>query len=51
MKRPRKLTAAEREYLQSMKIAADNWMISKKTSEEWLLVHKFTNITRTVPAP
>lgn len=51
MKRPRKLTAAEREYLESMKIAADNWMISKKTSEEWLLVHKLTDITRTVLAP
>ena len=51
MKRPRNLTVAERRYLQSMKIAAENWMISKRTSEEWLLVHKLTDITRTVPAP
>lgn len=51
MKRPRKLTVAERRYLQSMKIAAENWLISKRTSEEWLLVHKLTDITKTVPAP
>lgn len=51
MKRPRKLSVAERKYLQSMKIVADNWMISKKTSERWLLVHKFTDITKMVPAP
>ena len=51
MKRPRKLTVAERDYLLSMKIIADNWMISKKTSEEWLLVHKLTDIKKMIPAP
>lgn len=51
MKRPRKLTVVERQYLQSMKLAAENWLISKRTSEEWLLVHKLTDVTRTVPAP
>lgn len=51
MKRPRKLTVAERQYLQSMKLAAENWLISKKMSDEWVLVHRLTDITKTVPAP
>ena len=51
MKRPRKLTVAERQYIESMKIAAENWMISKRTSDEWLLVHKLAGVTKTVPAP
>lgn len=51
MKRPRKLTVVERQYLQSMKLAAENWLISKKMSDEWVLVHRMTDITRTVPAP
>ncbi|MGN7116071.1 DUF6906 family protein [Lysinibacillus odysseyi] len=51
MKRPRKLTVAERQYLQSMKLAAENWLISKKMSDEWVLVHRMTDITKMVPAP
>lgn len=51
MKRPRKLTVAERQYLQSMKLAAENLLISKKMSDEWVLVHRMTDITKTVPAP
>ncbi|MGN7114941.1 DUF6906 family protein [Lysinibacillus odysseyi] len=51
MKRPRKLSVAERQYLQSMKLAAENWLISKKMSDEWVLVHRMTDITKTVPAP
>ena len=51
MKRPRKLSVAERQYLQSMKLASENWLISKRTSDEWLLVHRLTNHTKLVPAP
>ena len=51
MKRPRKLSVAERQYLQSMKVVAENWLISKKMSDEWVLVHKLTDVTRNVPAP
>ena len=52
MKRPRKLSVAERQYLKDdMKLATENRMISKRTSDEWLLVHRFTNKTKLVPAP
>lgn len=51
MKRPRKLSVAERQYLKSMKLVAENWLISKKMSDEWVLVHKLTDVTRNVPAP
>ena len=51
MKRPRKLSVAERQYLQSMKVVAENWLISKKMSDEWVLVHKLTDVTRNIPAP
>ena len=52
MKRPRKLSVAERQYLKDdMKLAAENWLISKKMSDEWVLVHKLTDVTRNIPAP
>ena len=51
MKRPRNLTVAERQHIEEMGIAAENWLISKKKSDEWLLVHRLTNQTKVVPAP
>lgn len=51
MKNPKRLTRAEFDYLQSIKLSAENWLISKKTSENWLLVHKLTGTTKSIPAP
>ena len=51
MKNPKRLTVRERRYLQSINLISENWLISKRTSEEWLLVHKLTNKTKLVPAP
>ena len=51
MKNPKRLTVKEREHLQSINLISENWMISKRTSDEWLLVHKLTNKTKLVPAP
>ena len=51
MKNPKRLTVKEREHLQSIYIISENWLISKRTSDEWLLVHRFINKTKLVPAP
>ena len=50
MKNGKKPTVAERKYLQSIKLNSD-WLISKKTSENWLLVHKLTGQVKEIPAP
>lgn len=52
MKNPKRLTVAERKYFEQLtKLSSENWLISKRTSDEWLLVHRLTNKTKVVPAP
>jgi len=51
MKRGRKLTAAERTYLESTKLNSRNWMIAKKESHVWTLVHRYVKQTKQVLAP
>ncbi|BDH62347.1 hypothetical protein MTP04_24770 [Lysinibacillus sp. PLM2] len=50
MKNGKNPTVAERRYLQSINLNSD-WLISKKTSEFWLLVHKHTGQVREILAP
>lgn len=51
MKRGRNLTLAQKKYLQSLNINPDNWLISKKQDEKWLLQHRYLNQTKEVLAP
>lgn len=51
MKNGKRLTIAQHRYLQSMKISSENWLISKCTSDEWELVHRYTGQVKVVPAP
>ncbi|WP_371683565.1 hypothetical protein [Rummeliibacillus sp. TYF005] len=51
MKNGKRLTVAEHKYLQSMGINSENWLLSKKTSHLWTLIHRFTNRVKEIPAP
>jgi len=51
MKRGRKLTVAERSYLEANKFNVADWMISKKESDVWTLVHRYVKQTKQVLAP
>lgn len=51
LKRPRNLTRQEKEYLKSFRLNPFNWLISKKLTESWLIVHRETGRSRTIPAP
>ena len=51
MKNPKRLTVKEHRYLQSINLNSDNWLISKRTSDEWLLVHKLCGHKKVIPAP
>lgn len=51
MKNPKRLTVREHQYLQSINLNSENWLISKRTSDEWLLVHRLTNQIKAIPAP
>lgn len=51
MKNGKRLTVAQRKYLQSLNINSENWLISKCTSEKWELAHRYTSQTKEVPAP
>lgn len=51
MKNPKRLTVAERLYLESINLNSDNWLISKKSNDGWLIVHKLTGRSRTIPVP
>lgn len=51
MKNPKKLTFKEHLYLQTINLNSDNWLISKKTSAKWTMVHKYTGQVKEVYAP
>ncbi|MDW0112237.1 hypothetical protein QT711_03505 [Sporosarcina saromensis] len=51
MKRGRKPSVAECKYIKSFSLNPMNWLISKKMSDEWLIVHRDTGSTRFIPAP
>lgn len=51
MKNGKRLSKREHLYLQSINLNSENWLISKRTSDVWLLVHRFTNKTKAIPAP
>lgn len=51
MKRGRKLTVAESNHVKSFRLNPVNWLISKKLSDEWHIVHRQTGRLRIIPAP
>lgn len=51
MKQPRNLTRQQKMHIASFRLNPDNWMISKKQLDNWLIVHRLTGRTRTIPAP
>ena len=51
MKNPKRLSKKEKIYLKSLCLDFDNWLISKKTMDKWLIVHRETGRLREIPAP
>lgn len=51
MKNPKKPSVSEHKHISTYRLNSRNWLISKKTSENWLLVHKETGTQRTIIAP
>lgn len=51
MKNGKNPTIAEHKHIKSARLNSRNWLISKKTSEKWLLIHRETGSKRTIQAP
>lgn len=51
MKNGKKPTVAERKHIKSFRLNSDNWLISKKLTDKWLLLHRYTDTQRWIPAP
>lgn len=52
MKNGKKLTLAQRKYLDSIGLQSSEWLIVKKTNEVWLLAHRYVQSqTKEIIAP
>lgn len=51
MKNGKNPTRREKQHLQSLRLNGNNWLIVKKMSGEWLIIHRETGRTRKVIAP
>lgn len=51
MKSGKKPTVAERKHIERAKLNSSDWLISKKTSECWLLVHRYFDKRKEIKAP
>ena len=51
MKNGKNLTRNEKVYISTFRLQPANWLISKKTSKNWLLVHRNTGTVKMIPAP
>ncbi|WP_445684509.1 DUF6906 family protein [Viridibacillus sp. FSL R5-0468] len=51
MKQGKRLTVAEKKHLESLNINSENWLLSKKESGIWTIVHRNMNKTKKVLAP
>ncbi len=51
MKNPKRLTVREHQYLKSLKLQSENWLISKKQTDRWTIIHKFTGQAKEIVAP
>jgi len=51
MKRGRNLKKQECIYIATFRLNPANWLISKKMSDAWVIVHRESGRPRTIPAP
>lgn len=51
MKQPRNLNSSEREHISKSIANPRDWKISKKETDMWLIVHRFTGQVKNVLAP
>lgn len=51
MKNGKKLTLAQRKYLDSIGFKSSDWLLVKKQTEIWTLAHRFTGRAKEVYAP
>ena len=49
MKHGKKPTVAQRKWLASKRINAEDWLVSKDTPEQMVLVHRYFDRTKTIP--
>lgn len=49
MKNGKRPTKSQKKLLSSLGIQPDDWLISKNTSTETVVVHRLTGCTRTIP--
>lgn len=49
MQNPKKPTRKEKIYLRSLRLNSDNWLISKRTVDYWLIIHRISGRTRKIP--
>lgn len=48
MKHGKKLTRAQKQFLTSMKLNVENWLVVKDTPEAMTIVHRQSNKTREI---
>lgn len=51
MKNGKKLTLAQRKYLDSIGLQSADWLLVKKQTEMWTLSHRYTGQAKEVYAP
>lgn len=51
MKQGRRLTRQQKTHIASFRLNPDNWLISKKLLDSWLIINRKSGKTRTIPAP
>lgn len=51
MKNGKNPSVRERNHIKSQRLNPFNWFISKKMADKWLLIHRESGRTRTIPAP
>lgn len=51
MKNGKKLTVSQRQYLQSLGLEPNDWLLSKKTNVEWVIIERISGNARVIPAP
>lgn len=51
MKNGKNLTRNESKHVKSCNLNPDNWLLSKKLLDNWLIVNRQSGRTREIPAP
>ncbi|WP_167397355.1 DUF6906 family protein [Lysinibacillus mangiferihumi] len=51
MKNGKKLTVYQRNYLHSLGLNPNEWLLSKKTNIEWVLIERSSGEPHVIPAP